>query len=112
MKKLKYILTILFCLGIGFFLGVWSQKDRSIAQGVHCANNLSQIDSGRQLVAQRLGLKKGDPVPEFEIAKYCKDGVLPRCPAGGTYTINRIGYNPECSLDPKNSCMHRLMTGD
>jgi hypothetical protein len=29
---------------------------------------------------------------------YFKDGVIPACPAGGTYTLNAVGELPSCTV--------------
>jgi hypothetical protein len=100
MKNLKYILIAGIFL-VACFIYCRFQKERAIAQGVHCTNNLGEIDSAKEIAGERLGLKNGDNVSIDEIAKLCARGVVPKCPSGGQYLLNPFGKEPECSLgDP------------
>ncbi len=47
-----------------------------------------------------LGKKQaGHCIPTVQdLLPYLKDGVLPVCPSGGTYTLNAVGYLPSCSV--------------
>jgi len=66
-------------------------------QAVSCINNLRQIDGAKQQWA----LEKRRPpeaVPTVnDVAAYIKGG-LPKCPAGGTYTLNAVGAVPACTV--------------
>ena len=35
---------------------------------------------------------------EAEVLAYIRNKAMPECPAGGPYTWNEIGKDPECSL--------------
>jgi DNA repair exonuclease SbcCD ATPase subunit len=66
-----------------------------------CINNLRQIDAAKQQWA----LEKNKPVTaiptEQDIAPYIKldsNGNLPKCPSGGTYSLNAVGELPTCSF--------------
>jgi hypothetical protein len=73
-------------------------KARETAQTNCCINNLRQIDGAKQQWALENG-KKADAVPTAEDLKpFFKDGALPTCPAGGTYTIGSITNAPTCSV--------------
>ena len=67
-----------------------------------CINNLRQIDAAKNQWALEKG-KKGDAVPTAEdIAPYIRldaDGNIPKCPAGGSYTLNAVNVAPTCSID-------------
>ena len=66
-----------------------------------CINNLRQIDGAKNEFALEKGKKKGDPVTEADIKPYLKldaNGNLPKCPAGGKYTIGKVGEPPTCSI--------------
>jgi outer membrane lipoprotein-sorting protein len=63
-----------------------------------CINNLRQIDAAKNEFALEKGKKNGDPVTATDIAPYIMGGVLPKCPAGGTYTIGKVGEKPTCSI--------------
>jgi outer membrane lipoprotein-sorting protein len=66
-----------------------------------CINNLRQIDGAKNEFALEKGKKNGDPVTEADIKPYLKldaNGNLPKCPAGGKYTIGKVGELPTCSI--------------
>jgi chromosome segregation ATPase len=66
-----------------------------------CINNLRQIDAAKNQYALENRKTTGAIVTEDDIKPYIKldaDGNLPKCPAGGKYTIGRIGENPTCSI--------------
>jgi hypothetical protein len=63
-----------------------------------CLNNLRQIDGAMQQWALE-NKKDANAVPTAkELAAYLKDRVVPRCPAGGTYTLNPVGSVPTCTI--------------
>ena len=66
-----------------------------------CINLLRQIDAAKNQWALENG-KTGDAIPtERDIAPYIKldaDGNIPKCPAGGTRTINAANVSPTCSI--------------
>jgi type II secretory pathway pseudopilin PulG len=69
-----------------------------------CINNLRQIDAAAQEFGLEKGKKAGDAIhyPD-DLTPYIKldsNGDPPKCPAGGTYTIDRIGDEPKCSIGP------------
>ena len=66
-----------------------------------CINNLRQIDAAKNEWALEKGKKNGTAVTEADIKPYIKldaNGNLPKCPAGGKYTIGRVGEAPTCSV--------------
>ena len=72
-----------------------------VSQRNACINNLRQIDAAKNQFALEKGKKSGDPVTEADIKPYIKldaNGNLPKCPAGGKYTIGNIGENTTCSI--------------
>ena len=64
-----------------------------------CINNLRQIDAAKNQFALENKKTNGDLVTEADIKAYLPGGVLPKCPAGGKYTIGKVGENPTCSID-------------
>jgi hypothetical protein len=63
-----------------------------------CINNLRQIDAAKQQWALENN-KKPTAIPTAQdLAAYFKDGSLPACPSGGTYTLNAVGELPACSV--------------
>jgi len=66
-----------------------------------CINNLRQIDGAKNEFALEKGKANGTAVTEADIKPYIKldaNGNLPKCPAGGTYTIGKVGELPTCSI--------------
>lgn len=87
-----------------------------------CRENLLKIDSAKEQWALEKNLSNGTPLPEDWLdnpAIVSEQGYLkkkPVCPAGGTYRINPIGTDPECSigtaLSPSNTDLwHKLSPG-
>jgi type IV pilus assembly protein PilA len=93
------IIGILAAIGIPSFLHA-----RTRSQATACINNLRQIEAAVQQVAIEKGLHVGDEVtyPD-EITAYIKlnsEGSIPCCPAGGDYSLKKVGDIPQavCSL--------------
>jgi hypothetical protein len=68
-----------------------------------CINNLRQIDAAINEWALENGKTNGNPAIESEVKNYIKlnsAGNIPVCPAGGTYTLRKVGDVPQvtCSL--------------
>ena len=81
-------------------------RARNTAQMNACINNLRMIDGAKQQWALENKKQMTDTPTQSEIVPYLKDGQLPTCPVGGTYTINTVGEAPACSVPN-----HRLPTG-
>jgi len=66
-----------------------------------CINNLRQIDAAKNEWALEKGKSNGTTVTEADLKPYIRldaQGNLPKCPAGGIYTIGKVGENPTCSV--------------
>jgi hypothetical protein len=72
-------------------------KARETAQKTVCIANMKQIDSATEMWALENKKTSGSPVAENDIKPFLKGQALPRCPAGGTYTIGPVGTKPRCS---------------
>lgn len=67
-------------------------------QLITCINNRRQLDGAKQQWALE-NRKTGEAVPtEQEIAVYLKSNSIPKCPAGGTYTLNSVAAEPTCPI--------------
>lgn len=87
---------------IGLLLAVavpnWA-KTRVRAQTDACIENLSQIETAKQLWGLEHGKTNGDTPTDsdlFGVSLYMKE--KPLCPAGGSYAINVIGTNATCTI--------------
>jgi hypothetical protein len=86
-------------------------KARTTSQANACINNLRQIDGAKNEWALENNKTNGTPVTVADIKPYIKpdaSGNLPKCPAGGTYTIGVVGEPPTCSLGTTVTPAHVL----
>jgi hypothetical protein len=74
-------------------------KARTTAQTMMCINNLRQIDAAKQQWASQSGSgAEAMPMPG-DLDKFLPAGFAAlKCPAGGTYTINRVDTKPTCTI--------------
>jgi prepilin-type N-terminal cleavage/methylation domain-containing protein len=75
-------------------------KARVRARQQLCIENLSQIESAKQIWGVEHAKKDGDIPANNELigaSLYMKKD--PICPAGGTYSLNGIGANASCNID-------------
>lgn len=77
-------------------------KARATSQANACINNLRQIDAAANQFALEKGQVTGAAINfPTDLTPYIKlnsNGVLPACPAGGTYGDAVVGSTPTCSL--------------
>ena len=74
-------------------------KSRTNAQKQVCIENLSQIESAKQIWGVETGQKNGDTATAADLigpTLYIKKE--PQCPAGGEYDYTTIGANAECTV--------------
>jgi hypothetical protein len=73
-------------------------KASDVAMTNACLSNLCQIDEAKNQWAQEHHKLAADIPAESDLLPYLKDHQLPKCPAGGTYTINQDSKSPTCSI--------------
>jgi prepilin-type N-terminal cleavage/methylation domain-containing protein len=79
-------------------------KARATSQANACINNMRQIDAAAQQWALEKGKTSGTTITmATDLTPYVKlnsAGVIPPCPAGGSYTVATVGTTPSvtCSL--------------
>jgi len=73
------------------------RRAKATADKNACVANLKQIDGCKW--SWSLENKKGldDLVDLKTSSTYLKGGVLPTCPAGGSYKVNRVKDGPTCT---------------
>ena len=85
---------------------------RQNAQAKGCINNLKQLDAAAAQFALEKGKKTGDDITfPSDLTPYIKlnsAGNLPPCPAGGTYSMAKVGDQPLCSLGSSVAVPHVL----
>jgi hypothetical protein len=79
-------------------------RARSTSQTYACINSMRMIDSGKEQAALANQYDNGTTAPSGEISKFLRTPVEQMtCVAGGTYTPNPVGSDPECSIHGKMS---------
>lgn len=98
------IVTGVIAIVVAIAVPTWLRQ-REIARGRNCQENLSKIDGAKELYALEFKLTNGSSVTMDELIRpgTSSDGegylkATPDCPAGGTYTTNVIGTDPVCSI--------------
>jgi prepilin-type N-terminal cleavage/methylation domain-containing protein len=72
-------------------------RARRTTQAKVCVANLRMIQSAKQQWALENGKSDSDTPSEQELLPFIENEMFPKCPAGGTYTINPVGTYPTCS---------------
>ena len=62
---------------------------------------MSHIDAAKRSWAQDHNAKLDDTPTEDDLLPYFRRS-MPRCPAGGTYTIGKVSELPQCSIAKHN----------
>jgi hypothetical protein len=73
-------------------------KARDTSMQNACINNLRQIDGAKNEWALENNKKNTDTPTESDIAPYLTNRQMPKCPAGGVYTIGAVSNAPTCSI--------------
>jgi len=80
-------------------------RARATSQANACINNMRQIDAAVNEWALEQGKKTGDGPASLttDLTPYIKlnaNGIIPECPAGGSYVVGVVGATPQvtCSL--------------
>jgi competence protein ComGC len=88
-----FVVPLLAAIAIPNFV-----KARSTAQKNACIANLKMIDGASQQWALDKRKTDQDKVDIQAMKEYLKDGKMPTCPAGGTYTTGKVEDAPKCSI--------------
>ena len=108
-KKLPFALRFFFKAGVPFILvgivlaiAISNFHNCCTSPAGTCINTLRQIDGAAQQFAFEKGKTNGQAInfPDdlTPYIKLDKNGEMPSCPSGGTYTLNKVGDKPTCSL--------------
>jgi hypothetical protein len=75
-------------------------RARDTAMRNACINNLRLIDAAKQQWALETRKDASATPTQNDIAPYLlgRNGQMPTCPKGGTYTIEPVGEQPTCSV--------------
>jgi hypothetical protein len=98
----KIIAAMVFCSFAAFVFVVVIPnliRARLTTASNACINNLRQIDGAKQQWALENRKQSNDIPTGAEISIYLgRDGKMPVCPQGGTYTMGRVDEDPTCSI--------------
>ena len=86
-------------------------RARTTSQQNACINNLRQIDGATQQWALENKAASGATVGLTSVQPYIKltsAGLLPACPANGTYAVTTVSVNPTCTLSTVTAAPHVL----
>jgi regulator of replication initiation timing len=73
------------------------QQAVALANANICINNLRMIQAAKQQWALENSMTLTNVPTAQDLTPYFKDGILPVCPDGGTYSMNAVGEAPTCS---------------
>ena len=90
MRFLSVILLIVLFAGC---------KPRDPFEGAHCIVRLKMIDGSKETWMLEHHKTTNDVVTWDDIRPYLsREGAIPVCPRGGTYTLGRLRELPRCSV--------------
>jgi len=73
-------------------------KARGLREKNECVYNMGKIETAKQEWTRDQGVAGGQTVDMAIINNYLKGSGAPLCPSRGTYTYNKVGEDPECSV--------------
>lgn len=105
------IIGIIIAIAVPAFL-----RARENSRGRACQENLSKIDGSKEQYALEFNIGNGESCTMDDLIEpngaNPGEGYLkkePTCPAGGDYTVNNIGTDPECDYSaPTWAVQHEL----
>ena len=83
-------------------------KARPAAQRNACIANLQQIAEAKRSWATLTKPETTTAAQPSDLAPYLKQGQIPACPAGGTYTLGAVNAPPRCSHADKGHTLNQL----
>jgi hypothetical protein len=118
---LPYFIVVITVVGLFFFASIDCGHTHRISPYNACINNLRELDSAKEKWVLEHNAKTNDLVTLDDIKPYLPpygepngfikldaNGNLPRCPAGGVYSIGKVGEFPTCSLGTSVTPSHVL----
>ncbi len=81
---------------------------RPAAQRNSCIASLKQIAEAKRSWAMQAKPEISTAPQVSDLAVYLKQGLLPVCPGGGTYTLGAVSEPPSCSLAHKGHALNQV----
>jgi hypothetical protein len=78
------------------------EKPTDNAKAMACAANMWTIDQTKQNWAEKNGKDSNTVVTIDDLTPLFFKGRVPVCPAGGTYTLGKVGEPTQCSIPAHN----------
>lgn len=86
--------VLLYSISIPLLDATKAHEDR-----MTCAGNLIHIAGAKEHAVKMHDYHDGDVVPDSTVSELMKAGLdRSLCPAGGVYSVNPVGEDPECSV--------------
>ena len=105
------IIGIIIAIAVPAFL-----RARENSRGQACQENLSKIDGAKEQYALEFKVSNGATVAFTDLTNPGSAGsgegylkTEPKCPAGGSYTIEVIGKDPECSIGANGAFIDHIL---
>ena len=108
---LVYFIVVIAVVGFFYFVFIDGGYTRRTSPYNACINNLRELDAAKEKWVLEHNAKTNDLVTLDDIKRYLPPygepngyikldakGNLPRCPAGGVYSIGKVGEFPTCSI--------------
>jgi len=73
-------------------------KARETAHKNMCLKNLRRIDGAKEVWALQYNKDTNSTPTMQDLTPFLKGNITLQCPAGGTYSIHRVGLPPTCSI--------------
>lgn len=81
---------------------------RRRTSAAECARHLGAVAGAKGVWADQHQKTTNDTPTLEDLKRYIlldKDGNIPGCPAGGAYTLGRVGETPRCSIGGEHRCL-------
>jgi hypothetical protein len=99
-RRWRLIASLLVTLSVLLLLsdGGRFPASRTKVDQAKCVVNLRQLAEAKRSWATLTKPETTTAPQPSDLAQYLKQGLLPLCPAGGTYTLGAVHEPPRCSL--------------
>jgi hypothetical protein len=87
-------------------LPAWA-KSRNSTRARYCVTNLRNIHSAKIQWAAESGKHDDDTPVAANIVPYLPGNLMPTCPAGGVYQIQKVSKFPVCSLSASGHALDK-----
>jgi hypothetical protein len=90
-------IPLMFIFAIPNYISVRDSVRETVQKNM-CLNNLRRIEGAKEVWALQNNKDTNSTPTMEELIPFLKGDTNLRCPAGGTYSINRVGLPPSCTI--------------